>query len=250
MSTRSDALSPDDAAPDAADESDVPPRTDDRFYGRRRGRKLKPQRRSAVETLLPRLRLDLSAPPPEPLAQLFDVAVSETWLEIGFGGGEHLAEQAGRNPDVGFIGAEPFVNGVAKLVSAVGAAGLGNVRIHDDDARPLLAWLPDAAIARAFILFPDPWPKRRHGERRIVSAPVLAQLARVMRPGATLSIASDIEAYIIWARGAVASNGGFLETARDTLTRPSDWAPTRYEEKALAAGRICRYCEFVRLDGA
>jgi tRNA (guanine-N7-)-methyltransferase len=200
-----------------------------------------------MSAALPALRIDLSNPPPAPLTTLFAAPVSEVWLEIGFGGGEHLIAQAQRNPSVGFIGAEPFLNGVAKVVARAADLELGNVRVLDGDARPLVAWLPDASIARVFILFPDPWPKRRHDDRRIVSEALVAKLSRVMRPGGKLTIASDIEAYIRAVNALMAAAPAFAAVPRDPLLRPDDWVPTRYEEKAIAAGRTCRYLEFARL---
>ena len=164
------------------DEGDQPQRpTEERFYGRRKGRPLTPRRQKLLDDLLPKLRIDVSAPPPYGLASLFEAPITDIWLEIGFGGGEHLIAQARRRPDVGFIGAEPFLNGVAKVIAQVSAHNLMNVRVLDNDVRPLMAWLPDASLGRAFILFPDPWPKRRHDGRRIVSPDLIAQLERTLR---------------------------------------------------------------------
>ena len=175
----------------------------------------------------------------------------ETWLEIGFGGGEHLLWQARSAPDVGIIGCEPFLDGVVKVVSAIddSAGALGNIRLHPDDARPLLRWLPDASIARAFILFPDPWPKARHQKRRLVSETTLRELARVMAPGAELRLGTDIADYARWMLIAIAREGSFAWTARgpsDWRVRPADWPQTRYEAKAVAAGRRCNYFRLVR----
>ncbi len=220
---------------------------DDRFYGRRKGRPLTPHRQKLLASLLPELRIDIDVPQRGGLAALFKSPVSDIWLEIGFGGGEHLVEQAVRRPDVGFVGAEPFINGVAKVVAQVSARGLGNVRILDNDARPLIAWLPASSLGRAFILFPDPWPKRRHDGRRIVSSDLIGELARALRPGAKLTIASDIEPYIRGVMDVLNDTSAFEAVERDVLLRPADWAVTRYEEKALAAGRTCRYLEFIRL---
>ncbi|MDZ4790439.1 MAG: tRNA (guanosine(46)-N7)-methyltransferase TrmB [Hyphomicrobiales bacterium] len=230
------------------DEGDQPQRpTEERFYGRRKGRPLTPRRQKLLDDLLPKLRIDVSAPPPYGLASLFEAPITDIWLEIGFGGGEHLIAQARRRPDVGFIGAEPFLNGVAKVIAQVSAHNLMNVRVLDNDVRPLMAWLPDASLGRAFILFPDPWPKRRHDGRRIVSPDLIAQLERTLRPGAMLTIASDIEAYIRGVMSVMSEVPSFAAIERDILLRPRDWAVTRYEEKALAAGRACRYLEFIRL---
>lgn len=217
-----------------------------RSFGRRRGRKLSPRQQGLVEGRLREVSVDLSRPAPQPLTRLFGSPVRETWLEIGFGGGEHLLWQARAHPEVGIIGCEPFLDGVVKVVSAMDESGteLGNVRLHPDDARPLLRWLPDASITRAFILFPDPWPKARHQKRRLVSEATLRELARVMAPGAELRLGTDIADYARWMLIAVAREGSFAWTASapsDWRERPADWPQTRYEAKAVAAGRRCNY---------
>lgn len=226
-----------------------------RSFGRRRGRKLSPRQQALVDTLLPRLALDLSQPMPAPLAGLFAGSVRDVWLEIGFGGGEHLLWQAKAHPDVGLIGCEPFLDGVVKVLSAVddaavaGTGALANVRLHADDARPLLRGLPDGQIGRAFILFPDPWPKARHQKRRLVSESTLRELARAMRPGAELRLGTDIADYARVMLLAIRQEGSFRWTAEspaDWLQRPADWPQTRYEAKALAAGRRCHYFRFER----
>jgi tRNA (guanine-N7-)-methyltransferase len=148
------------------------------------------------------------------------------------------------------IGCEPFQDGVVKVLSAIEQEGLGNIRLYADDARPLLRWMPDAGIARAFILFPDPWPKARHQKRRLVSANTLAELARVLRPGAELRIATDIGDYAKWILRAVLASARFRWTATgaaDWRTRAPDWPTTRYEEKALRDGRHSYYFRFQRL---
>jgi tRNA (guanine-N7-)-methyltransferase len=232
-----------------------------RSFGRRRGRRLGPRQQARLEHLLPRVAIDLSCPPPVTTAALFqsrDAPVAggqpqaqETWLEIGFGGGEHLVWQAVRNPHVGMIGCEPFEDGMVKVLSEIEARGLANIRLHPDDARPLLRWLPQSSIARAFILFPDPWPKRRHQKRRLVNAALLDELARVLRPGAELRIATDIADYartILMAFGATAAFGWIADGPGDWRTRPGDWPETRYEQKALREGRPSIYLRFVRSD--
>jgi len=222
-----------------------------RSFGRRRGRKLSPRQQGLVEGRLREISVDLSSPAPQPLTALFAKPVRETWLEIGFGGGEHLLWQARANPDIGLIGCEPFLDGVVKVVSAIDESGgaLGNVRLHPDDARPLLRWLPEASISRAFILFPDPWPKARHQKRRLVSEATLRELARVMAPGAELRLGTDIADYARWMLIAVAREGSFVWTAQgpsDWRERPADWPQTRYEAKAVAAGRRCNYFRLLR----
>jgi tRNA (guanine-N7-)-methyltransferase len=220
-----------------------------RSYGRRRGRKPSARQAALWAHIYPRQALPVDSPPPEPLARLFAVSVSDVWLEIGFGGGEHLIWQAKANPQVGLIGCEPFQDGIVKALAAIEAEKLGNVRLNADDARPILRWLPAASIGRAFILFPDPWPKKRHHKRRLVSEPTLGELARVMRPGAELRIATDIGDYARWTLGAVQSQGSFAWTAQgpaDWRQRGPDWPPTRYEQKALRDGRRCTYLRFQR----
>ncbi len=222
-----------------------------RSYGRRRGRPLSARQQALMDGVLPRLALDLSQPPPQPLSGLFGTraGVIETWLEIGFGGAEHLLWQAERNPQAGIIGCEPFVDGVVKALDGIEARQLGNVRLHADDARAVLAWLPDASIARAFILFPDPWPKARHRKRRLVSSATLAALARVMRPGAELRVGTDIGDYartILIAFQAELAFRWLAEHPDDWRVRPADWPETRYERKAITAGRRCAYLRFVR----
>jgi tRNA (guanine-N7-)-methyltransferase len=199
---------------------------------------------------LPRVALNLSDRPPAALADLFAPRVEDVWLEIGFGGGEHLLWQARSNPHVGLIGCEPFEDGVVKVLSAIEQQALVNLRLHVDDARPLLRWLPDAAIGRAFILFPDPWPKKRHQKRRLVSVATLRELARVMRPGAELRLATDIGDYAQWMLLALREQTSFRWLARgpgDWRVRGPDWPPTRYEQKALEAGRRCYYFRLCRV---
>jgi tRNA (guanine-N7-)-methyltransferase len=219
------------------------------LYGRRRGRGLRPGRRDLLSSLLPRLRI---APPVEgrlDAARLFGRPLADLWLEIGFGGGEHLVAQARRNPDVGFLGCEPFVDGVAGLLAHVAREGIDNVRILDDDGRLLLEWLPDAALGRVFVLFCDPWPKRRHHKRRLLQADVLDALARTMRDGAELRFATDHAEYAAWSLERVRSHRAFAwpaRTPRDWREPPVDGVATRYEEKAWAAGRPCVYLSFLR----
>jgi len=221
----------------------------ERSFGRRKGHKLSPRQSQLVDELLPRLQPDLSQPPPQPLTGLFAATVSEVWLEIGFGAGEHLLWQARANPQAGLLGCEPYINGVAKVLTAVDDEGLPNVAVHPDDARDLLAWLPEGAIARAFILFPDPWPKRRHRKRRFLQTENIAALARVMRPGGELRFATDIGDYARTALLAFMREGSFAWTAQrpaDWRERPEDWPQTRYEAKAIEAGRRCSYFRFRR----
>lgn len=219
-------------------------------HGRRRGRPLRPGRRALLETLLPALRV---AVPPGggtlDLAAAFGGAPQELWLEIGFGAGEHLAWQAARRPEVSFLGAEVFVNGIAALLREIDAGGLANIRIYQGDGRDLLDALPAASLDRAFILFPDPWPKLRHHKRRIVQPAVLDRLATAMRDGAELRMATDHRDYLRWMLRLAAAHPAFRWLAsrpRDWRERPDDSPATRYELKALGEGRAPTYLRFVR----
>jgi len=174
------------------------------------------------------------------------------WLEIGFGGGEHLAHQAALRPEIGFIGCEPFINGVAMLLARVEAEGLRNVRVHPGDARDLLDLLPDGCLGRVFLHYPDPWPKTRHRDRRFMNAENLASLARVMARGAELRLASDVDAYVRHAVRAAAAAGAFaLEgVSQDWRTPWPDWRTTRFEARAQREGRSPQYLTFRRLPRA
>jgi len=220
------------------------------LYGRRRGRPLRQQRTSLVDGLLPRLAL---APPangtPIDIARLFDPPKRDLWLEVGFGGGEHLAGQAARHPDIGFIGAEPFINGVASLLQHITAQDLSNIRVVPDDARPLLDALPDACLARCFVLFPDPWPKARHAFRRFIGPDNLPRLARVLKDGAELCLATDDRQLARWMLEYTWRHPDFhwlADRAADWRTPPADWIETRYEQKARAQGRPALYFRFRR----
>jgi tRNA (guanine-N7-)-methyltransferase len=218
-------------------------------FGRRRGRKLSSRQETLIRELLPSVSLDLTQPAPSRFADLFGGTACDVWLEIGFGGGEHLVWQAERNPGFGFIGCEPFIDGIVKVLSAIEARRLNNIRLYAGDARPVLRWLPDGSIARAFVLFPDPWPKKRHRKRRIVSQATLALLARAMRGDAELRIATDIGDYIRTILLAVRSQSDFrwlASSAEDWRVRPADWPATRYEHKAIREGRRCAYLKLAR----
>jgi tRNA (guanine-N7-)-methyltransferase len=229
--------------------SDDCPDQDLRSYGRRRGRKLSPRQQGLLAHVLPRLALDLGSPPPANPASLFTDSVREVWLEIGFGGGEHLIWQAEHHADVGIIGCEPFVDGVVKVLSAIDERGIGNVRLWMEDARTLLRWLPDGSIGRVFVLFPDPWPKKRHGKRRLIAPATLSLLARVMRAGAELRIATDSGDYLRTILLAIAAEPAFAWQAAgpgDWRQRGPDWPATRYEQKAARQGRRSTFLCFKR----
>src|SRR5262245_6465054 len=175
------------------DEHDRSPdaRASGAFYGRRKGHALRPRQAELFASLLPRLAVDLSAPPPKTLGALFPGAADRVDMEIGFGGAEHLVARAQASPRIGFIGCEPFVNGMAKALVAIEALQLQNIRLHHGDATELLAWLPPAALSRIDLLYPDPWPKRRHWKRRFIQDASVAALARVLNSGAEFRFATD-----------------------------------------------------------
>jgi tRNA (guanine-N7-)-methyltransferase len=219
------------------------------YFGRRKGHKLRPGRAELFSTLLPQLALDLSAAAPRDLRLLFPRPVGEIVLEIGFGAGEHFVREAAARPDVGFIGCEPFVNGMAGALAAIQAAKLDNVRLHHGDAIEILDWLPDASIARVDVLFPDPWPKRRHWKRRLISDDTIARLARVVTSDGLLRFATDIPDYAEWTLLRVSRSGTFLWTAEHAEDWRAPWVDhvsTRYELKALEAGRRPIYFVFRR----
>ncbi len=238
--------------------SDVPPpkRPPDaprrNFYGRIRGKALKNSQKTWLTEDLAALSpgpvswQDNPARTPLDLAGLF--GTRPVWLEIGFGGGEHLVHQAAANPDVGIIGAEPYINGVAMLLGKVRRARVTNLAIHPGDARDLMDVLPVASISRAFLLYPDPWPKKRHHRRRFVTPEHLLPLARTMRPGAILRVATDIPDYVRQALEEVPKAGfeWLAESAGDWRVPWTDWIPTRYEQKALREGRVPHYLTFRR----
>jgi tRNA (guanine-N7-)-methyltransferase len=216
-----------------------------RSYGRRKGKRLSARKEHLLKELLPRLRLPLEQSAPGDLRELFPVPVKEVWLEIGFGSGEHLLWQAEHHKDIGFIGCEPFINGMASLLGQVEDRGLKTIRVHDGDAREVLAWLPDGAISRVFILFPDPWPKKRQLKRRLITPELVSELARVLSPGAKFRFASDDTNYAEQARLVFRQSGAFAQSG-DWRERPADWPETRYERKALTEGRKATYLSFER----
>ena len=219
------------------------------FFGRRKGKKLRAGQTRLTETLLPALSLDLSHSSPADLAALFPNPVREVRLEIGFGGSEHLIAQAELYPDCGFIGIEAFVNGMAKALAAIDAKGLTNIRLHHGDATDVLAWLPPASLARVDLLYPDPWPKRRHWKRRFVQDHSVAALARVLRPGGEFRFASDIDDYSAWTLVRLLRSPDFDWTAEraDDWRKPwADFGGTRYEAKAKREGRTPCYLAFRR----
>jgi tRNA (guanine-N7-)-methyltransferase len=193
-----------------------------------------------IEDLLPQFAVRLPSSGRLDSKALFGAGRCSTWLEIGFGGGEHLARQAENHPETGLIGCEVFENGIVKLLAQIEQRRLGNIRIFNDDARLLVAALPPASIERVFILFPDPWPKPRHHKRRVVSRETLDRLSEIMTDNGELRLATDDQGYLYWMLERLTDHPAFEWLARrpgDWRERPSDWPPTRYEEKARAAGR-------------
>jgi len=213
-----------------------------RLFGRRLGSPLSPRQQCLFDELLPRVRVENSAVYRDTtqLTELFGGMFTRFHLEIGFGGAEHLIWQAQRARDVGFIGCEPFINGVVKLLTAIEEAKLENIRICDDDARDLLDRLPSSCLEKVYVLFPDPWPKKRHHKRRFINQKSLNQLARAMMPGAHLCFASDIADYITWTQSHIADNRHFELVDMEPVERPR----TRYEQKAVKAARASTYLTF------
>jgi len=217
------------------------------LFGRQKSKKLSPRQQNLVDTLLPKLKLT----PNEPFDQSASwYKTNPLWMEIGFGGGEHLSTMAAKHKDVTFIGCEPFLNGTAKMLVAINEQNLTNVRLYDHDARHILNWLPAASLDRVYILYPDPWPKKRHRKRRLVNPQSLDLLAKVMKPGADLLIASDIGDYIRTSLLALQQTPNFIwqpESAKDWRTPPQGWPGTRYEQKAIREGRTPTYLKIKRI---
>jgi tRNA (guanine-N7-)-methyltransferase len=219
------------------------------FFGRRKGHPLRQHQAALYDTLLPKLALDLSKPAPADLRTLFPVAVDDIRLEIGFGGAEHLIAQALANPKTGFIGSEPFVNGMAKALAAIERHNLRNIRLSAGDATHLIDWLPAGTLTRIDLLYPDPWPKRRHWKRRFVQDDSLARLARLLRAGGEFRFATDIAGYASWVLARALRSPDFSWTAEqaDDWRKPwPDFAGTRYEAKAKREGRTPAYFTFRR----
>jgi tRNA (guanine-N7-)-methyltransferase len=222
--------------------------TDGGFFGRRKGHRLRAGQEAMVEQTLPNLRVpdgDISD-----LAALFPLPVREVRMEIGFGGGEHLLARMRAEPDVGFIGCEPFVNGMAKFLVQIAQEGLRNILVHDADAALLLQRLPEASLSGVDLLYPDPWPKRRQRKRRFVSPERLALIARVLKPGTMFRFATDIDDYAAWTLARTAATPSLRWTANradDWRKSWPGWVLTRYEAKAFREGRRPSYLVFERI---
>ncbi|MEE9347211.1 MAG: tRNA (guanosine(46)-N7)-methyltransferase TrmB [Robiginitomaculum sp.] len=216
-----------------------------RLYGRAKGKRLSPLQAGLVETLLPKVRTPDA--PDDPLSVFENYP--NRWLEVGFGGGEHLVHQARTHPDIGILGIEPFLNGVSKTLTHISADNLQNIRLHHGDARPVMDRMADASFDKIFVLFPDPWPKPRHFKRRILNAEFIAEIKRLLKPGGEFRFASDIISYVDWTLTRVIADGGFEFEPQDASAwrkPPKGWPGTRYEAKAFREGRICHYFEFIK----
>jgi tRNA (guanine-N7-)-methyltransferase len=235
----------------------LPPRGKSRrpgsFFGRRKAQKLKARKQGLVDNLLPHLVLDLNDKQPVDIAHLFDQTeisdhkIDTFRMEIGFGGGEHLAKEAELNRDTGFIGIEPFINGMAKMLGEIEEHDLGNVRLYDEDAALAMDWLPAECLSRVDLLYPDPWPKKKQLKRRFVSQPNLDRIARILKPGGEFRFASDIEGYVNWTLLHCSKHPLFKWTAKcaDDWHQPwPNWHLTRYEAKAKREGRTPAYLIF------
>lgn len=219
------------------------------FFGRRKGHKLRAYQADLMGTLLPRLALDISAPAPGRLADIFDRPMDDVRLEIGFGGGEHLVAEAMAFPNVGFIGCEPYVNGMAKILAQVEAHNISNIRLFAGDAAELLAWVPAAALARIDLIHPDPWPKRRHWKRRFVQDATVAAMARAIRGGGEFRFVSDIADCCAWTLAHLTCSPDFAWLAERAVDWQQPWAGytmTRYGRKAEREGRVAAYLRFRR----
>jgi tRNA (guanine-N7-)-methyltransferase len=217
------------------------------FFGRRKGHRLRARQADLIEHLLPRLALDIAARQPKDLAELFDALVEGARLEIGFGGGEHLVAEARAFPNIGFIGCEPYVNGMAKILALIEADNIGNIRLFAGDAAELLAWAPTHSLERIDLIHPDPWPKRRHWKRRFVQDATIAAMARILKPGGEFRFVSDIGDYCAWTLAHFARSSDFLwtaERASDWREPWSDYTMTRYGRKAEREGRRAAYLRF------
>ncbi len=224
-------------------------RATEAFFGRRKGKALRQNQQRLMDEVLNELLIDISAPAPDDLKSLFPEEVTKVRLEIGFGGGEHLIHRALEEPETGFIGVEPFVNSMAKLLARAEESGVRNIRVYNDDAAALLDWMPPGSVSRIDLLYPDPWPKKKHWKRRFVSQVNLTRFHRVLEEDGLFCFASDIDTYVNWTLQHCAAHGGFewtAENAADWLTPFKGWPGTRYEAKARREGRSSAYLTFRR----
>jgi tRNA (guanine-N7-)-methyltransferase len=220
------------------------------FFGRRKGHKLRTHQTDLIENLLPHLSIHIGSSSPADLAALFDPPAQSVRLEIGFGGGEHLITEARAFPHLGFIGCEPYVNGMAKILSQIEAHNIGNIKLFAGDAAELLAWAPPHSFARIDLIHPDPWPKRRHWKRRFVQDATVAAMARVLKPESEFRFVCDIDDYVAWALQRLLRSAEFSWTAEraDDWRLPwPDYTMTRYGRKAMREGRRAAYLRFRRI---
>jgi tRNA (guanine-N7-)-methyltransferase len=221
------------------------------FFGRRKGHKLRAHQADLVENLLPHLSLDITSKAPADISDLFDPKAHELRLEIGFGGGEHLVAEAQSLSGTGFIGCEPYVNGMAKILAQIEAHNIGNIRLFAGDAAELLAWLPPNALSRIDLIHPDPWPKRRHWKRRFVQDTNIRAMARVLKPSGEFRFVSDIDDYCAWTLAQLSRSPDFRWMAEraDDWRKPWDgYTMTRYGRKATREGRVTSYLRFQRVS--
>ena len=220
------------------------------FFGRRKGHKLRSHQADLIENLLPHLALDITTPAPGDLAELFDDGTTDVRLEIGFGGGEHLVAEARAFPQTGFIGCEPYVNGMAKILTRIEAHNIANIRLFAGDAAELLAWAPPQSMRRIDLIHPDPWPKRRHWKRRFVQDSTVAAMVRILKANGEFRFVSDIDDYCAWTLSHLLRSPDFLWTAErapDWQLPWPDYTMTRYGAKAEREGRKATYLLFRRV---
>ncbi|WP_455474268.1 tRNA (guanine(46)-N(7))-methyltransferase TrmB [Bartonella sp. B30(2025)] len=226
-------------------------RTSEAFFGRRQGKQLRSSQRTRIKMLLPILKIDLNSPTPSDLKSLFFIQVKEVRLEIGFGGGEHLLHEMAHFPQTGFIGVEPFINGMAKMLMSIEQheQHQNHLRLYDDDATRLLDWLPNESLDGIDLFYPDPWPKRKHWKRRFINIKNLNRFARVLKTGKKLRFASDIDSYVNWTLYHFIHHQSFeweAENSKDWKAPYPLWSSTRYEAKALREGRTPAYLTFIK----
>ncbi len=225
-------------------------RRSEAFFGRRKSKSLSTRQQKLFDTHLPTLKLSTDTTSPAVLADCFTGAIQSIVLEIGFGGGEHLIHQSKTHPSIGHIGVEPFVNSMAKALTAINENQIQNIRLYDDDATELLDWLPEGQVSRVDLLYPDPWPKTRHWKRRFVNHKNLDRIARVLEPGGHFRFASDIDTYINWTLNHCYQHSAFqwIASKKSDWENPyPNWIRTRYEAKAIREGRTPCYLTFARV---
>jgi tRNA (guanine-N7-)-methyltransferase len=235
---------------DAPSGAEIAARRPGSFFGRRKGHRLRAHQADLIEHLLPQLSLNMAGRPPADIVALFGEHVDDVRLEIGFGGGEHLSAEARAFPDTGFIGCEPYVNGMAKILTAIEQHRIDNIRLFAGDAAELLAWVPEHSLARIDLIHPDPWPKRRHWKRRFVQDATIAAMARVLKAGAEFRFVSDIDDYCTWTLSLFSRSPDFVWTAERACDWREPWpnyTMTRYGRKAEREGRVATYLRFRRV---